>query len=183
MDAATTGRTRAHRAGPALLAQEPAASYDSVYAALRRLAPRADRVAEVRDLAFERDAGWFRLTQGNLTLLTDVGGRTVGAAFVGTGNFAFAPPTAVERAQARRILGDSVLDGPITAAVFLFADSTLAQLERRVRFGAGTPDPAAEGRVGDALGFLVQGREHWVDAGLMEALLDGATTGWFAAYV
>ncbi len=195
MDADPTRRARAHLARPALLAltlalapaaspaQGPAGSYDSVYAALRRLAPRPDRVAEVRDLAFARDAGRFRLAQGSLSLLTDVGGRTVGAAFVGTGTFAFAPPTAVERAQLRRILGDSALDGPITAAVFLFADSTLAQLERQVRFGEGARDPAAEARVGDALDFLVEGRERWVDPGLMEALLDGATTGWFAAYV
>jgi hypothetical protein len=103
--------------------------------------------------------------------------------FVGTGSFAFAPPLAVERTQLRRVLGDSTLEGPITAAVFLFADTTLAELERRVRFEDGAVAGGAAARVGDALDFLIEGRGRRVDPTLMAALLNGASNGWFAAYV
>lgn len=163
--------------------QQVASSYDSVFDALRRIAPRADRVAVVRDLVLQRDVARFRLAEGRLYLLTGVAGRTVGAAFVGTGNFTFAPPTAVEREQLKRVLGDSALDAPIGAVVVFFTDSTLSELERRVRFEAGTVDGAAADGVGGALGFLIENRERRADATLMSALLNGAANGWFAAYV
>ena len=169
--------------GPRAHGQQVAASYDSVYNALRRIVPRADRVAAVRDLVLQRDVAQFRLAAGRLYLLSDVAGRTVGAAFVGTGIIAFTPPTAVERGQLRRVLGDSSLDAAITTAVFLFADSTLAELQRRVRFDAGPLDGAAADGVGAALDFLIENRERRADPMLMSALLNGTSNGWFAAYV
>jgi hypothetical protein len=170
-------------AGPRAHGQQVAASYDSVYNALRRIAPRADRVAVVRDLVVQRDAAQFRLAAGKLYLLSDVAGRTVGAAFTGTGVIAFTPPTAVERAQLRRVLGDSSLDASINTVVFLFADSTLAELERRVRFLDGTTDGLAVAGVSSALDFLIENRERRADPTLMSALLNGRPNGWFAAYV
>jgi len=168
---------------PRARAQQVAASYDSVFDALRRIAPRADRVAAVRDLVLQRDVAQFRLAAGRLYLLADVAGRTVGAAFVGTGIISFAPPTAVERAQLRRVLGDSSLDASISTVVFLFADSTLAEIQRRVRFEAGPLDGAAADGVSSALDFLIENRERRADPMLMSALLNGASNGWFAAYV
>jgi hypothetical protein len=163
--------------------QQVATSYDSVLDGLRRLAPRADRVATVRDLVLQRDVARFRLVEGRLYLLTGVAGRTVGAAFVGSGSFAFTPPVAVERAQLKRVLGDSALDAPLTAVVFLFADSTLAELERRVRFETGAVEGPVADRVASALDFLIENRERRADATLMAALLNGAANGWFVAYV
>jgi len=192
----TRGRGRTARSGGALVlgvlclglgprahGQQVAASYDSAFDALRHMAPRADRVAVVRDLVVQRDVAQFRLAEGRLYLLTGVAGRTVGAAFVGTGSFAFTPPIVVERAQLQRVLGDSSLNAPITAVVFLFADSTLAELERRVRFEAGALEGPVADRVSDALDFLIDGRERRADPRLMSALLNGASNGWFAAYV
>lgn len=196
MDLTTRGQGRAVRFGASLVlgvlclgavpraqGQQVASSYDSVYNGLRRLAPRTDRVAAVRDLVLERDIARFQLASGKLALLTDVAGRTVGAVFTGTGVLAFTPPTAVERAQLKRVLGNESLDGPINTVVFLFADSTLAELERRVRFLEGTRDGQAEDGVSAALDFLIENRERRADPMLMEAILNGTRNGWFAAYV
>jgi hypothetical protein len=164
--------------------QTPAAeAYEPAYEEFRRLAPRADRAAAVRGLVLRRDVLELRLDSGALHLLTPVAGRTVGAVFVGAGSVSFVPPLEVERAHLRRVLGDSMLSGPISGAVLVFADSTVRELERTVTFGPGTPAAAAGGNVGQALDYLVEGRERRVDATLMTALLNGTTTGYFAAYV
>lgn len=170
-------------AGSARAQQHVNLGYAQVFEELRVLAPRADRVAAVEKLVLRRDVAEFRLEQGSLVLLTSVAGRTVGAAFVGAGTLSLVPPLAIERAHLRRVLGDSVLDTPITAAVFLFADSTPAELERAVAFGDGSVPADVRRRVGDALEFLIDGRERRADPTLMTALLNSAPNGYFAAYV
>jgi len=107
-------------------AQGAADAYEPVFDQLRGLAPRGDRVAAVHDLVLQRDAIHFHLDQGQLYLLSPVAGRTVGALFVGRGSVSLAPPWDIERAQLRRVLGDSTLDAGVSAVAFLFADSTLA---------------------------------------------------------
>ena len=127
-----------------------AASYAPVYDELRNMTPRKDRVAPVHDLTLRRDAIEFKLAQGGISLLTSVAGRTVGAVFVGAGSVSFAPPWDVERAQLLHVLGDTVLDAPISAVAFVFADSTQGELEHRLTFGAGNVTPGASGVAGDA---------------------------------
>jgi len=113
-------------------AQAPADSYETVFAELKNLAPRPDRVAIVHGLVLRRDVMELRLDTGALSLLTPVAGRAVGVVFVGEGSVSFVPPLEIERAHLRRVLGDSTVSGPITGAVLIFADSTLAELERSV---------------------------------------------------
>jgi len=164
-------------------AQGAADAYEPVFDQLRGLAPRGDRVAAVHDLVLQRDAIHFHLDQGQLYLLSPVAGRTVGALFVGRGSVSLAPPWDIERAQLRRVLGDSTLDAGVSAVAFLFADSTLAELERRLTFGASdVPHPAA-GPVGDAVDHLVDGRVRSAHPTLMSALLNGDSNGFFYAYV
>lgn len=157
--------------------------YQQTFDELRRITPRDDRTAAVRDFVLRRDTVAFHLVEGTLHLLTPVAGQTVGAVFVGRGSVSLAPPLAVERAHMYRVLGDSVLEAPISAAVFLFADSTLSELERHVTFGAGPVPGEAAGRVREALEFLTEGRERWVDPTLMSALLNQELNGFFAGYV
>lgn len=159
------------------------ATYEAVFQALRQVTAREDRVATVRDLVVRRDVAEFRLAEGTLYLLTPVGGRTVGAAFVGSGSVVFRPPLPIERGHLHRVLGDSTLDAPLTSAAFFFADSTLAELERAVTFAPGKVDGAVAGRVSDALDFLVDGRERRAAPTLMAALLNGDANGFFAAYI
>src|SRR5436309_2916706 len=161
---------------------EAVVSYDTVFNSLRNLAPRPDRVATVHGGVLRRDVMELRLDAGTLSVLTSVAGRAIGVAFVGAGSVSFVPPLEVERANLRRVLGDSLVSGPIAGAVLIFADSTLGELERSVTFGAGPPGDAA-GFVSDALDYLVDGRERSADASLMTALLSETTSGFFAAYV
>jgi hypothetical protein len=161
-----------------------AASYDTVFTELKNLAPRPDRVASVHGVVLRRDVLELHLDSGSAYLLTPVAGRTVGIAFVGTGSVSLVPPLAVERFNLQRVLGDSTITGPIAAAVFIFADSTQAELARSLQFGAapaGAPDP--HGAIGDALDYLVDGRSHAADPSLLAALLNETNTGYFAAYI
>jgi hypothetical protein len=137
-------------------AQEPLA-FQPVFDQLKALAPRNDRVATVKDLVLRRDAAEFRLTSGTLHLLTPVAGRTVGAVFVGTGTLTFSPPLAVERAELLRVLKDSLVRSPITAAVFIFTDSTAAELERRASFApAGSTPGGLTDPLNAAIDFLME---------------------------
>src|SRR5207248_2282439 len=143
---------------------------------------QGERVAPVRNVTLRRDAIVFHLEDGNLFLATPVAGRTIGAVFVGRGAVSFLPPLAIERAEVRRVLGDSVVDARISAAAFVFTDSTLAEFERQLSFG---PRPAASPGtdvLGDAIDHLVDGRRV-VQPTLITALLNGDTNGFFYAHV
>ena len=168
-----------------LCAQAPAAaSYETVFDAVRGLAPAPDRVAAVRGLVLRRDVFELRLDSGTLRLLGPVSGRTVGVAFAGAGSVSFEPPLEVERTHLRRVLGDSVVNGPIDGVVLIFTDSTLAELERSVTFGPATQGASGDGgQVREALEYLVEARDRRADPNLMTSLLSGTTSGYFAAYV
>jgi len=167
---------------PPLAVLGAADAYEPVFDQLRSLAPRGDRVAAVHGLVLQRDAIHFHLDQGELYFLSPVAGRTVGALFIGRGSVSFTPPWDIERTQLMRVLADSTLDARVSAVAFIFADSTPAELQRRLTFGASTPHPDG-GPVGDAVDHLVEGRSHHVHPTLMSALLNGAANGFFYAYV
>ena len=170
-------------------AQGPAnapVAYATALDELRKLAPRGDRVATVSHLVLRRDAAEFRLESGTLQLLTPVAGRTAGAVFIGTGSVTFIPPVPMEGAELRRVLHDSLLCAPISAAVFVFTDSTASELEHRTTFAA--PSAAAgsvAAPVGAAMEFLLDGGKQWVEPALMTELLNEGrdSTGFFAGYV
>ena len=158
--------------------------YDTVFDQVRSLASRSDAVAPVHGLILHRDVLELRLDSGFAFQLTPVAGRPAGIAFVGSGSVSFVPPLLVEELNLKRVMGDSTITGPITAAVFLFADSTATELARSLKFGpapAGAPDPG--GAIGSALDFIVDGRSHSADGSFLTALLNHETTGFFAAYI
>jgi len=160
-------------------------SYDSVFDQLKNLAPLPSAQASVKDVVLHRDAMELRLQSGTAYLLTPLQGRTVGIAFIGAGTLTFAPPLLVEQFNLKRVLGDSTISGPVTAAVFVFADSTAEELKRQLTFGTGTPQRVgdAQGAVGDALDYLIDGSSHTAIPSLMTALLNKQATGYFAAYI
>src|SRR5256886_17206920 len=114
-----------------------ASSYEARYAEVLALAPRADRVAQVSNLVLQRDAARFTLANGTIYLLSSVGGRTMGAVFQGEGTFSFSPPTRIEQDRLARFEKGRSLDARMTELVLLLADSTLAELERKVTFSEG----------------------------------------------
>ena len=156
--------------------------YEPVFDALRNMAPRADSVALVRNVSLRRDAIQFQLEDGTLYLATPVGGRTIAAIFVGRGSVALTPPLEMERREVRRILGDSVVNSRISAAGFVFTDSTLSELRRQVTFGAGGDVGRASGVLHDALDHLVDDHEV-LQRTLITALMNGEANGFFYAHV
>lgn len=176
------------RPGPVIDAPAlPAAErYEPVFEQMQKLAPRADRVARVHDLTLRRDVIEFHFDSGLVYEATPVAGRTVGLVFVGSGSVSFIPPLVIERAQVKRVLGDSTVAARITAAAFVFADSTLAEVEHHLTFaassGGGGPPPA--GPLGDLLDHLLDGRTRRVlQMTLMDALLNGQENGFFYGQV
>lgn len=158
-------------------------TYPQVFDELRSAAPRGDRVGVAHHLVLRRDVIEFHLEEGKVYLLSAVGGRAPGAVFVGTGSVSFVPPLAVERAHLQHVLGDSALDTPISAAVFLFADSTLPELEHQLTFGAENVDRRAADAVHDAMDRMIDAGSRQADATLMTALLNRDANGFFYAYV
>lgn len=169
----------------ALLAQDTtsAVSYEARYTDVLALAPRADRVAEVKDLVLRRDVAQFTLAEGTLSLLSSAGGRTVGMAFRGRGTFSFSPPTPIEQDRLARFQKSRALDTPIDGLVLLFADSTLPELERRWHFGAGAPPDGMRGLVREALERLGDDDQKTFDPDLMAAFLNGDASDLFYAYI
>ncbi len=155
--------------------------YEPVFDGLRHMT-QVERVAPVRNVTLRRDVIVFHLEDGNLFLATPVVGRTIGAVFVGRGSVSFMPPLAIERAEVRRVLGDSAVDARISAAAFVFTDSTLAELERQLSFGPRPSGSPESGVLSDAIDHLVDGRQV-LQPTLITALLNGDTNGFFYAHV
>lgn len=160
--------------------------YDTVFDQIRGLAPLPNAVAPVHGLILRRDVMELRLDDGVAYRLTPVAGRTTAIAWVGSGSLSFVPPLVVEQFNLKRVLGDSTINGPITAVVLFFADSTEAELGRSLKFGFPPPEAAGvdpSGAIGSALDYIVDGRSRSADGSLMTALLNRQTTGFFAVYI
>ena len=170
-----------------VLALTTQTAYDTVYEQVKGLTPQLDAVAAVTGLVLRRDVMELRLDSGSAYLMTPVAGRIMGVVFTGRGSMSFVPPLTVEQFNLQRVMGDSTITGPITAAVVLFADSTQAELARSLTFGRAPPGPAdsrsAVGPVGAALDYLVDGSSHSANETLMTALLNNTSNGYFAAYI
>ena len=158
--------------------------YDTVFDQIKSLAPLPNAAASVHGLTLHRDVMQLKLDDGVAYRLTPVAGRTTAIAWVGSGSMSFVPPLQVERFNLKRVLGDSTINGPITAVVLFFADSTEAELGRSLKFGAAPPGAAdPSGAIGAALDYIVDGRSRSADGSLVTALLNHNTTGFFAAYI
>lgn len=170
-----------------VLALTTQTAYDSVYDQVKALAPQLDAVAPVTGLVLRRDVMELRLDSGAAYLLTPVAGRVIAIEFTGRGSMSFVPPLTVEQFYLQRVMGDSTISGPITAAVFFFADSTYRELTRLLKFGRAPPAPAdlrpAFAPIGDALDYVVDGSSHSVNGSLMAALLNNTTPGYFSAII
>jgi hypothetical protein len=94
------------------------------------------KVALVESLVLRRDVAVFRLNEGRIHLFEPVGGRIIGAVFVGEGVFEFSPPTEIERYQLKRFTEHESLSEEFEKLCMLFSDSTGMELERVLSFSA-----------------------------------------------
>src|SRR6266850_2165285 len=175
-----------------VLALTTQTAYDTVYEQVKGLTPQLDAVAAVTGLVLRRDAMELRLDSGSAYLLTPVAGRIRGVVFTGRGSMSFVPPLTVEQFNLQRVMGDSTINGPITAAVVLFADSTQAELVNNVSVASEQPEPLTvdahdidasidgnynfSARVTERL-IGRQDRQQWADFALYSELkVDSVTT-------
>lgn len=159
--------------------------YDTVFDQLKNLKPTTS-IAPVKNIVLRRDVMELHLDSGHAYLLTPIGGRTIGIAFVGNGSVSFVPPLGIERFNLHRVLGDSSLNDPISAVVLIFVDSTADELRRQLKFetnerSGGTG--AAAAAVNDALDFFLDGRSRSADPTLLSSILNGTSNAYFNAYV
>src|SRR5437868_2531291 len=160
-----------------------ASSYEERYAEVLALAPRADRVAQVSNLVLQRDVARFTFTSGTIYLLSSVGGRTMGAVFQGEGTFSFSPPTRIEQDRLARFEKVRSLEARVTELVLLFADSTLAELEGKVKFGAGQVPEEVRDVVRKSLEYLGDEDSKSFHPDLMTAFLNQESNDLFYAHI
>jgi hypothetical protein len=168
--------------GP-LTAQGPADAPRALFKTLLDLEPDPARGATVTNLVLTRGTGTITLESGTLSLARPVNGRVVAAMFVGTGSFRFTAPTPIERGQLDRLVGDSTVNAKIKRVFFLFTDSTLAELERSVKFGPQAPVSAAARLANDALVYIKPGEDESFGPELMLPLLNNSPAGAFYAHI
>ncbi|MDX2261494.1 MAG: M1 family aminopeptidase [Gemmatimonadales bacterium] len=166
-----------------LTAQGPADTPRALFKTLLDLEPDPARGATVTNLILTRGSGTITLESGTLSLAKPVNGRVVAAMFVGTGSFRFTAPTAIERGQLDRLVGDSTVDAKVKRVFFLFTDSTLAELERSVKFGPQAPVAAAARLANDALAYIKPDEDESFGPELMLPLLNTMQAGAFYAHI
>ncbi|HEV2105266.1 MAG TPA: M1 family aminopeptidase, partial [Candidatus Eisenbacteria bacterium] len=96
------------------------------------------RTARVASVLLVRDAATFALEDGRVALARELGGRRCALVFEGRGTFAFAPPSAIERAQLQRFFGAPALRRPFASLALVFTDSTLDELAPALAFAPDT---------------------------------------------
>lgn len=133
-------------ASSVLPARVAEAAPDPTYTALRAARPDGRRIP-VQNLVLERDAFRFQLDSGEIHLLKPVEGRTIGGVFVGKGSYRLTPTTPNELRHLALTSGSGAGFGSLSDnfddLLLLFADETLAELERHAAIQDGTPDPRA----------------------------------------
>ena len=165
------------------IAESHARSYDALFDELMKMSPRSDRVAEVANLTLQRDVARFTLQSGRIQLLTQVGGRTVGAVFRGKGMFSFAPTSLVERERLRRLEGADSLAVPFSELLLVFADGTLEELESAAKFALVPDAEEQRGVVKQGLELLADEDSRTFEPDLMGAFLNGERNELFYAHM
>jgi hypothetical protein len=124
-------------AGPAPLQQNPAAgaaNNDPVYQQVRRMGTGSDdlnaTVAVVNGLTLKRDAATFKFNNGEIYFLAPVGGRVVGAVFIGDMEMSLVPPTAVEKKSLARFSWDADTPQRFSRMVMRFTDQTFEEIKQ-----------------------------------------------------
>lgn len=158
-----------------------AATYNARFDALWKLGAARDRAAPVRDLVLRRDAATITLEQGTLYLMEPVGGRVMAVVFRGAGRLRYTPDTRIEQDRLRLFRKSAGYDEPFDELVLFFADTTLAELERRLTFGAGTAPGDLTRRFRELLDYFGDEDDRYLDPDLLRPVLNDEPTGFFLA--
>src|SRR5690242_7956169 len=128
-----------------ITAEVTVAATDANYTALRGDSSASDsfsgEYAAVTDLVLKRDAGTFVLKSGEIYFLKPVQGRTVGAVFIGSGEFQITPPTDVEKRSLAIFTDSPDMKEPFNGLTMFFTDGTFAEIQNspNAKMGKGGP--------------------------------------------
>ncbi len=129
-------------------------SYEELYDQLMNLKPDPEGVAVVENVTLMRDVATFHLFEGTLYRCMPVGGRACALIFMGKGSVSFKPPTLIEQRQLERFYESDSLEKEFSSLFIMFADSSLDELNRKLTFGHGKIDDAAERQVEYCLQYM-----------------------------
>ena len=167
---------------PVCAAAQAAVTVEPVLQELDQLHPMPDQSFPVHGVTLRRDAGVFTLTEGRVWPLSPVNGRIIGAVYVGTGRFQFAPPNAMERQQLHQYLSTDQIDSPIKRVVLLFADGTLDSIRRGAAMSQQDPGGAGD-LVSRAIDYMKVGDNKTFDPAFLGTALNGRDDGTFSALI
>jgi hypothetical protein len=110
------------------------ANNDPVYQQIRRLGNSPDdvngAVAVVDGLTLKRDAATFKFNKGEIYFLAPVGGRVIGAVFIGDMEMSLVPPTAVEKKSLARFSWEADTPQRFSRMVMRFTDETYNEIKQ-----------------------------------------------------
>ncbi|MDT7540789.1 MAG: hypothetical protein QOE33_693 [Acidobacteriota bacterium] len=120
---------------------------DATYQQLRNQAASSTEfpnVATVNNLVLKRDAATFTLRSGEIYFLAPVEDRTVGAVFIGEGEFALTPPVDYEKRSLAIFTGGPSITEQFTKLTLRFTDKTFEEVKASPNIRMGTSGADAE---------------------------------------
>ncbi len=174
-----------------LSAAETHTTAAGIVAALRNASVDPEQSYRVRELHLRRGDIDIYFTEGVLSFVTPVDGRSIGAIFTTEGTEAgdaeilVLPPTRSERASLASFINSPNLDEHFNSALFLFSDNTAKELLAQIQDKPIHKAPDAAARIAPAMEHSLIGLSSQVRLRLVEALLDGhdPAQGFFYAVI
>ena len=123
------------------------------------------------------------MTDGTVHALSSVQGRVPGIVFIGTGGFSFEPPDATEQTVLEKRTEGPTIRTPIKGVVFLFGDTTWAEIAAATTFAEGTVDGKAGDYVDDLLDLILDKDYSYFQSGPLATYLNAVRNAMFCALV
>jgi hypothetical protein len=112
---------------------EKNANADPLYKELRssigNLSSLSGDYATVNNLVLKKDCGIFTLKSGEVYFTAPVKGRTVGAVFIGEGEFSLTPPNETEKKSIAMFIDAPEVKEQFTQLVMIFSDKTFDEIK------------------------------------------------------
>jgi hypothetical protein len=159
-------------------------TYEEFYKEFTNLQPDESKVCDVSNLFLQLDAGVFSFEEGKLYFFKPLAGRICMAVFKGKGNFAFTPPTKVEKEQLERIYKTPIFDTEFGALFLVFTDSTYHQISQSYVPRTEVDLPETIVKIKErSFDFLVHPRQNHINESITNALLKDNNNDFFYAVI
>jgi len=138
--------------------------------------------AQVDSFILQRDVATFQFKHGTIYLLKPIKGRCIGAIFVGDGVVDVTPPTKIEQEQLRRFYKSPTLNKSFSSLFMLFADSSLAELKKQLKFAPGAVKRQAKDVAYFAIKYLSEKDDEYFYSPVIKFVLEGHQNNYWYAH-